>query len=207
MTPGFSPVRQMVLVSGGVESVFLLHQLRPRETLAVHFDYAQRGAARELQAAAFYCGRLGVPLERLPLVDFGTALRDRQEHKLHVPVAQRNLFIVGAAVSAASQWRIPEVVLALNADDLDAYPSAGCDFLQALQALLVTLDMRLSLPLLSWSKADIVRQGSAEGIDWRRSYSCLLGHERHCGHCDQCRSRRRAFALAEVSEPADFYRD
>ena len=43
------------------------------------------------------------------------------------------------------------------------------------------------------------------GVDFATTYSCMRGGDLHCGSCEQCNARRRAFVDAGLPEPAHFY--
>jgi 7-cyano-7-deazaguanine synthase len=53
------------------------------------------------------------------------------------------------------------------------------------------------------SKADIVRQGTALGLDYGLTHSCYdpLPGGRLCGRCDSCVLRARGFEEAGVVDP------
>ena len=36
------------------------------------------------------------------------------------------------------------------------------------------------------------------------SYSCYSGDEKHCGVCESCMRRKRAFKLANVNDPSEY---
>jgi len=211
------PSASLALLSAGVESATLLHELTlragtPEERPAALFvDYGQRAAARELAHAEGLCAQLDVALERLEIPEVGEAFRRGQPHSRHVPIPHRNLFLLATALCWASRYWQPlggagTLYIALKRDDAEAHPDAAGEFLERLNALAATLGPgRVAAPLLTLDKGAIVRRGHEAGLDYTLTYSCLLGHPRHCGGCPQCRSRRRAFAAAGVDEPADFY--
>jgi 7-cyano-7-deazaguanine synthase len=53
------------------------------------------------------------------------------------------------------------------------------------------------------SKAEIIRTGSALGVDYAKTHSCYdpVG-EKACGRCDACALRLKGFADAEMTDPA-----
>ncbi|MGH7422955.1 MAG: 7-cyano-7-deazaguanine synthase, partial [Candidatus Methylomirabilales bacterium] len=63
----------------------------------------------------------------------------------------------------------------------------------------------IATPLIGLRKHDVVLLGASLAVDFSKTYSCLLGGERHCGVCAQCLARKRAFSLAGLPEPEGFY--
>lgn len=61
-------------------------------------------------------------------------------------------------------------------------------------------------PLMSMSKAEIVRQGIVLGVDFAQTVSCYQADKsgRACGVCDACRLRRAGFAAAGVNDPTRY---
>ena len=68
--------------------------------------------------------------------------------------------------------------------------------------------LQIHMPLISMSKADIVRKAVELGVDLSLTHSCYdpdaLG--RPCGECDSCLLRKKGFAEAGVHDPL-VYRD
>lgn len=201
---------EVILLSGGVESSALLYRERQRGSSlhALFIDYGQRAATREYAAAQAQCAGTGTALTRLDMGSVGHVFRAHQSHKLHVPLPHRNLVALSLGLSFAAQIGAAAVYLALNLEDgQGAYPSASGTFVERFQGLAAALgEIRVATPLVHLTKAEIIRAGAAEGIDFSNTYSCLLGYPVHCGQCPQCRKRRAAFAAAGVSEPGGFYR-
>jgi len=199
----------VLLLSGGVESATLLHQLaqggEPVQGLFV--DYGQRGAGEERRAAGRQCEPLGVELVQIDLSRVGATFRRGQERKAHVPLPHRNLVAVSIALSYATNLGAQRVYLAVNHGDALEYPSASHAFLAQFRLIAGLLgEVELRTPYLDLSKADVVRRGLELGVDFDSTYSCLLGYPVHCGRCPQCLARRAAFGAAGAAEPAGFYR-
>ncbi|HSP01136.1 MAG TPA: 7-cyano-7-deazaguanine synthase [Thioalkalivibrio sp.] len=121
-------------------------------------------------------------------------------------LAHRNLVILSLAVSYAGRGGIGQVALALNRDDLSAYPSASSAFLTGFQHMVAQLQPGLvvSTPLIHLDKAGVIRLGTELGVDFAHTWSCLLGYETHCGACPQCRHRQAAFREAGVADPTRY---
>jgi len=199
----------ILLLSGGVESATLLHQLaRSGEPVqGLFIDYGQRGAGEERRAAEAQCAPLGVELVALDLARVGATFRRGQERKAHVPLPHRNLVALSLGLSYAANLGAKRLYLAANREDTRDYPSSSHAFLAQFRLLAGLLgDTELRTPYLDLSKADVVRRGRELGVDFDSTYSCLLGYPVHCGRCPQCVKRREAFRAAGVEEPVGFYR-
>ena len=51
----------IIILSGGMDSVTLLHEFQERIALAVTFDYHSRHAEHEIACARWQCHKLGIP--------------------------------------------------------------------------------------------------------------------------------------------------
>ena len=58
-------------------------------------------------------------------------------------------------------------------------------------------------PLVAMSKAEIAAEAARLGLDAGLTWSCYdpTPDRRHCGACDSCRLRARAFADAGLADP------
>jgi 7-cyano-7-deazaguanine synthase len=199
----------VLLLSGGVESVTLLHQLAGdgEAVQALFLDYGQRAARPERAAAEGNCARLGVELVPLDLAQVGDIFRRGQERKAHVPVPHRNLVALALALSYATNLGARTVYLAANQQDTMDYAASSHAFLAQFRLIAGLLgDVQLSTPYVGFSKTEIVVRGMGIGVDYATTYSCLLGYPQHCGRCPQCMKRQAAFHDAGYVEPAGFYR-
>ena len=63
--------------------------------------------------------------------------------------------------------------------------------------------LTLHTPIIDLKKADIIRRGSALGIDYALTVSCYQADQdgRACGVCDSCRLRKAGFAAAGIADP------
>lgn len=198
----------IALLSGGIESTTVLHRRTRSEAVAAVFvDYGQRGAAQEYAACEHQCRFLSLPLQRLDMAGVGEAFRGGRERRLHVPIPHRNLLVLSLGLSFAAERGARRLALAVNRDDVSAYPSASTPFLERFQAMADTLaDIELVTPLLDLDKAQVVALGAELGVDFAHTYSCLLGYELHCGACPQCEKRRAAFRRAGIADPTVYRR-
>ncbi|HEV8148709.1 MAG TPA: 7-cyano-7-deazaguanine synthase, partial [Gemmatimonadales bacterium] len=61
-------------------------------------------------------------------------------------------------------------------------------------------------PLISLSKAEIIRKGLALGVDYSLTRSCYApdASGRACGRCDACAIRLKGFREAGIPDPAQY---
>ncbi|MEL5848835.1 MAG: 7-cyano-7-deazaguanine synthase [Candidatus Igneacidithiobacillus chanchocoensis] len=199
--PAEAPQRVMLLMSGGVESSTLLRLLDAmgHTPKPVFLDYSQRAAAEEWRRVQAQCARLGCAPLRLPMAELGNALGALRPQRFHVPVLHRNLIALTVASSAAAALGVRYLCIGVTADDAEVDASSRPALLHPLSEALAALQRELLCPLRDMRKAEVVALGQDLGVDWKLSYSCLLGRAQHCGACPQCLKRREAFQQAGLA--------
>jgi 7-cyano-7-deazaguanine synthase len=196
-------------LSGGLDSALnLALAVRYRGRLrAVTFDYGQRAARRELQAARRLCRHYSVEHRRLALpwlreavpralAEAGAPLPSRLGDVEAVWVPNRNgVFVaVGAALAEAAGAGV--VVAGFNAEEAAAFPDNSAAFVAASnRALRYSTRGRVQLRSYTaeWDKVTIVRRAAALGVPLENVYPCYGEGPAPCGRCASC--RRTAAAL------------
>jgi 7-cyano-7-deazaguanine synthase len=66
--------------------------------------------------------------------------------------------------------------------------------------------VRIETPLIHLSKAEIIRRGTALGVDYALTVSCYQADAqgRACGRCDSCRLRAKGFEEAGIADPTRY---
>ena len=61
-------------------------------------------------------------------------------------------------------------------------------------------------PLIQLTKAEIIKAGTALGVDYGMTHSCYDPDAagRACGHCDACQLRREGFRVAGLADPTHY---
>jgi 7-cyano-7-deazaguanine synthase len=221
--------RAVVLLSGGLDSATVLAQARREgwdcHALSVH--YGQRHSA-ELAAAARVARALGAAEHRVMGVDLagigGSALTDAAVAVPEAPtvgipstyVPARNTLLLALALGWAEVLAAEAVFVGVNAVDYSGYPDCRPEFVAAFNELarlgtragVEGHPVRVLAPLVSLSKADIIRRGVALGVDYGLTVSCYQAGEagEACGRCESCRLRREGFAAAGVADPTLYRR-
>jgi 7-cyano-7-deazaguanine synthase len=218
----------VVLVSGGLDSATCLAMARA-EGYACHalsFAYGQRHEA-ELTAAARVAAALGAVEHRVMHIDLamfgGSALTDPgiavpESPTTGIPVTYvpaRNTVFLSLALAWSEVLGAHDIFIGVNAVDYSGYPDCRPEFVAAFERManLATragvedaVPLSVRAPLISLSKAEIIRRGQALGVDYALTVSCYqadpAGHA--CGRCDSCRLRREGFAAAGVPDPTRY---
>ncbi|KZY32583.1 7-cyano-7-deazaguanine synthase, partial [Alcanivorax sp. HI0044] len=216
--------KAVVLLSGGPDSATCLAIARDQgyECHTIAFDYGQRTRS-ELDAAVQVSGALGALSHRVIELGMGniggSALTD---HSIDVPedggagipvtyVPARNTVFLSLALGLAEVVDAQAIFIGVNAVDYSGYPDCRPAFIEAFQSManLATKagvegrPMQIETPLMHLSKAQIIQQGVALGLDYGLTVSCYQADENGnaCGKCDSCRLRSQGFEDALVKDP------
>ena len=211
----------VIIVSGGMDSITLLYDMRARISLAVTFDYGSKHNAREIPFARLHCERLGIEHLVIPL-DFmlkyfkSSLLKGGEEipeghyaavNMKSTVVPFRNGIMHSIAAGIAESRGLKYVMMANHSGDHSIYPDCTPQFVSAMsQATKAGTypGIELLVPYTNISKGDIARRGKALGIDYAETWSCYKGGERHCGRCGTCEERREALADAGIDDPTEY---
>lgn len=222
----------VVLVSGGLDSATVLAIARQQgfRCYALSFDYGQRHRF-ELEAATRVAAAHGVERHITVPLDLrafgGSALtdeiavpKDRGEVEMSdgIPITYvpaRNTIFLSVALGWAEVLGASDLFIGVNAVDYSGYPDCRPEFIAAFEQLanLATKSgveesarWRVHTPLISLTKAEIIRLGLGHGVDYGLTHSCYDPDPagRACGRCDSCRLRLKGFADAGISDPAPY---
>ena len=217
----------VVLLSGGLDSATALAIARERGFAchALSVDYGQRHAA-ELDAARRVARAGGACEHRVMRVDLagigGSALTDRaiavpESPSEGIPVTYvpaRNTIMLALALAWVEVLGARDVFIGVNVLDSSGYPDCRPEFIESfgrLAALATRAGVegrpcRIQTPLIGWTKAEIIREGTRLGVDYGPTVSCYQADTegRACGRCDACRLRRAGFAAAGIPDPTRY---
>ncbi len=219
--------RAVVLLSGGLDSytAAAVAQGDGFSLSALSINYGQRHV-RELDASRAVAAALGVERHLELAVDLsrigGSSLtstaidvpKDRAINHQVIPntyVPARNTIFLSMALGWAEVLGAADIVIGVNALDYSGYPDCRPEFIHAFEVLarLATRagvegrPLTIHTPLISLSKADIIRLGLSLGLDYGLTHSCYdpPPSGRPCGHCDSCLLRAAGFAEAGATDP------
>jgi 7-cyano-7-deazaguanine synthase len=221
----------VVLLSGGMDSATAAAVALDQgfEVYALSFRYGQRHAA-ELDAAKRVAERLGLRRHVVLDIDLrafgGSALTGDLEVPKDTPlerigstipatyVPARNTIFLSFALGWAETLGASDIFIGANALDYSGYPDCRPEYIEAFarMANLATragvegARLRIHTPLISLSKAEIIRLGNRLGVEYALTWSCYdpTPQGTACGRCEACVLRRKGFREAGVEDPTRY---
>ncbi|MBK6638370.1 MAG: 7-cyano-7-deazaguanine synthase QueC [Rhodocyclaceae bacterium] len=221
--------RAIVLLSGGLDSATSLAIAKSEgfECYAMSFRYGQRHSV-ELARAEEIAKALGVVKHIVVDIDLrqfgGSALTsdiavpkdrsvDSMSHGIPITyVPARNTIFLSFALAWAETLQTSDVFIGVNALDYSGYPDCRPEFISAYETMANlatkagvegTQKLRIHTPLIDLTKAQIIQQGLALGVDYSITSSCYdpTPDGKPCGHCDSCQLRNKGFSELGMGDP------
>ena len=222
----------VVLLSGGLDSATVLaialdQGYRP---VTLTFRYCQRHAA-EIDVAARIARAAGITRHVVADIDLrafgGSALTadiDVPKHRSDAEIGDgipityvpaRNTVFLSFALALAETTQAFDVFIGVNALDYSGYPDCRPEYVKAFENVMNLATkagveganpFTLHTPLIDLSKADIVKRGTALGVNYADTLSCYdpTPDGAHCGSCDACHLRQKGFKEAGITDPTPY---
>jgi 7-cyano-7-deazaguanine synthase len=224
----------VVLLSGGLDSATTAAIARADgyRLYALTVDYGQRHRL-EIEASRRVAESLGCERHVVAAVDLrqfgGSALtanievpRNRSDAEMAsgIPVTYvpaRNTVFLALALGYAEVVGAADLFVGVNAVDYSGYPDCRPEFIAAFETLANlatkagvegTMRFAVHTPLISLTKAEIIRRGVELGVDCALTHSCYDPDASGvaCGQCDACRLRLKGFQEAGLTDPIHYRR-
>ena len=219
--------RAVVLLSGGMDSVTLLHYVRRQlgvpDLFALSLAYGQTHV-REIEEATWQAAALGAAGHEIVdmsffgrLVAAGTALTGKgqdvpdlceldasqcRQPPTYVP--HRNLLFLSLAGGYAEAVGAADVFFGAQAQDRYGYWDCTTEFVTRLNRVLGLnrgRQVRVHAPFADKGKSEVLKIGLALGVDYSHTWTCYRGGRSPCGTCPSCVERAAAFRAAGVEDP------
>jgi 7-cyano-7-deazaguanine synthase len=196
----------VAIVSGGMDSVTLLHYLvkqEKRSPAVITFIYGQKHN-KEVEFAKAHASQLGCA-----------------DHLVLDLSLMRALFANSALVSATV--KVPDIADVKGDPQPATYvPNRNMIFLALAAAYAETqgvsdlfygaqrhdmnrkTPVNIKAPFVDFSKTDILRTGLELEVDYGMTWSCYEGQDAACGRCPTCGERMQAFADLGISDPLPY---
>lgn len=219
-------VDSVAIVSGGMDSVTLLHYLVKQEKCqpaVITFLYGQKHD-KEVSFARENAKQLGcdqhliLDLSTLQplfansaLVNEGTAVPDVVEvmgdpqPATYVP--NRNMIFLALAAAYAETNNVSEIYYGAQRHDIYGYWDTTPQFLESLNGVYQLnrkTPIEIKAPFVNFSKTDLLRIGLELDVDYGQTWSCYEGQDLACGRCPTCAERLQAFAELGLQDPLPY---
>jgi 7-cyano-7-deazaguanine synthase len=219
--------KAIVLLSGGIDSTTCVAIAKSQDfsVYALSFFYGQRHRV-ELECAKRIAKVMSVVEHRVVSIDpaflSGSSLtgpmevpknRDITTETDEIPntyVPARNTIFLSFALGFAEVLGASDIFIGVNALDYSGYPDCRPQFIEAFERManLATKaqvqGQRLTIhaPLISLSKAQIIKTGTDLGVDFSLTHSCYdpTADGLACGICDSCMLRKKGFDEAAIAD-------
>jgi 7-cyano-7-deazaguanine synthase len=221
-TPG--PAAVAILISGGLDSAILLGELL-RDHPVVHPLSVRHGLAWETVELQHLCRFLAALADRpalqplrvleMPVADVyadhwsltGQGVPDDRSPDEAVFLPGRNVLLLAKALLWCHLHSVPAVALAPL--ESNPFPDATPHFFDGYQGVVneaVGGGVRVLRSYAGLHKADVMRRG--RGLPLELTFSCIRPVSgRHCGRCNKCAERRRAFADAGLADATPYHQE
>ena len=211
----------VIVLSGGMDSVTLLHEFKDIIALAVTFNYGSNHNKREIEYAKLHCQRLGIKHIIIPLDFMHTYFKSSllegadaipeghyaDSNMKSTVVPFRNGIMLAIACGIAESNKLTRVLIANHSGDHTIYPDCRQQFIDAMSAAMTNgtyEGVHIFAPYTNITKANIAQHGARIGINYAETYSCYKGGVNHCGKCGTCIERREALAEAGVTDTTTY---
>jgi len=197
---------------------------------ALTFDYGQVHK-RELQNVKKIGEAAGVKNHVLFTVDLhrfgGSSLVDKNitipknkrldEIGNQIPptyVPARNTVFLSLALAYAETIPAEAIFIGAHATDYSGYPDCRPEYFdayqkmanQATRAAVEGHPIQIKTPILSLSKAEIIKKGVEVNAPLHLTWSCYQGGKKACGQCDSCLLRLKGFQDMGTPDPIQYHR-
>lgn len=221
--------KAITVLSGGLDSTVATAYFNNKyEIHAITFDYGQRSAGMEIESSGAICDFFGIQhtvieLPWLKRLGKSALTSDAEIPKLKaeqlddkeicdetarkVWVPGRNVVFTAIATSFAEAEDAEIIIVGWDLEEAVTFPDNSKEFLKAFNNVLEigTLEsVKIEAPLIELNKNEIVKLGDKINAPMNLSYSCYMGEKEHCGVCESCMRRRRAFKESCIEDYTNY---
>ena len=222
-------MKAISVLSGGLDcTVATSAYANDYDIHAITFNYGQKSFKQELKASKEICKKMNwthevidLPwLSKISTSSLNTSedipevkedqLDDLEKSKSSassVWVPARNMVFTSIAASYAESIGAEIIIVGWDREEAATFPDNSKEFLNAFNELIEIGspdNIKIEAPAIDLNKEEIVELGVKVGAPMELSYSCYAGREKHCGVCESCMRRKRAFKKLKINDPTEY---
>ena len=179
----------------------------------VPFNYGQI-AVKETKAAEKIAESLGAKTKIVDLSALKNVFGDvtslcnsdiplTAEFSQPIIVPFRNAIFLSVAVSYAVSVGAAKIFYGAHGSDEPFYPDCRREFYEAFEkaAKLGTGEnISIQAPFTGKRKSEVIEEGVKLGVPFELTWSCYREDAKHCGKCESCVNRKKAFKEAGIAD-------
>ena len=217
------------VLSGGLDcTVATSVYAKDYDIHAITFNYGQKSFKQELKASKEICERMGFEHSVIDLPWLGQISNSSLNTSQEIPkiseeelddfekssetassvwVPARNMVFTSIATSFAESIGAEIIIVGWDKEEAATFPDNSKEFLNAFNELIEIGSpekIRIEAPAIDLDKEEIVRLGVEVGAPMDISYSCYAGRQKHCGVCESCMRRKRAFKKLNIEDLTEY---
>lgn len=213
-------MKTVVVCSGGMDSVTLLHKIMKEDGLenvkAISFDYGQIHR-KEIDMAKWQCERLGIPHTVIDITNLNQILPSTLTGQGPVPqghyesesmkktvVPFRNSIMATIALGYASGLGFDRIALGVHSGDHYIYPDCRPEYMAALDILAHLGDFKpldVYTPYLNSNKTEIIAEGITLGVDYSKTWTSYSSGDVPDFKTGSSVERSQAFIANGIADP------
>ncbi len=215
-----NPTNKCVIVlSGGPDSATVAYWAKKQgyQIYPITFNYGQI-ALKETECANQIAQRLGTTTKIINLSELKKIFSDvtslcnadiplTSEFSASIIVPFRNAIFLSAAVAYAVAVGANTIFYGAQGSDEPFYPDCRREFYEAFEkaARLGTCqEITIQAPFSGKRKSELFKAGAELGVSFDLTRSCYRDGTKHCGICESCNNRKRAFIEAGIADPTKY---
>lgn len=224
-----SKPKAITVLSGGLDSTVATSVYASDYDLtAITFNYGQQSFKQELKHSKDICKELSINhiVIDLPWLKEISNSSLNTEDKIPQPseddldnydkaietaksvwVPARNTVFCSIALAYAEVIKAKIIIVGWDYEEAVTFPDNSKEYLEAFNKTIEYGsfdDISIKAPLIDMKKTEIVRKGQEINAPMNLSYSCYTGNDSHCGVCESCKRRKRAFLQANIEDSTEY---
>ncbi len=213
------------VLSGGLDcTVATSIYAKDYDLTAITFNYGQQSLEQEIEHAKLICEKLNMKhviidlpwlnkisnssltndedipeIDESDLDDYNIAIESAKS----VWVPARNTVFCSIALAYAESINAEIIIVGWDYEESITFPDNSKEYLNAFNETIKYgsfEDIEIKAPLIDMDKTEIVQKGEEVNAPMNLSYSCYNGKKEHCGRCESCKRRKRAFINANITD-------